>query len=139
MIGLVVPAPPLRHSATLERNVETGKSPTNQRLPARFEVLEAELPCSYWEPSRAADAQGAGLREGPAVNIHALGPRMIVSTLADVRVGDRVTEVRGQGGDGRTYVITRQAARVVEVLWRESHQEAGLELISAGPVVETGS
>lgn len=139
MMVLALPAPPLRHLATLERNVTTGLSPTNQPLPPEWDVVDTALPCSYWEPSRAADAEGAGLREGPNANIHALGPRMIVAPEADVRVGDRFTEVRRPTSALAPVVITRQTSRVVEILWRETHQELGLELVSPGPLVEEGS
>lgn len=126
--------PPLTHTAVLARNVETATSPTNQPLPPTYEVVTAALRCKYWEPDRAVDRAMAGLREGPNVVVVAVGPRMLVATEADVRVNDRVTEVRSGAG-----VITGQPMRVVEVLWRASHQEVGLELVSAGAVQEGGS
>lgn len=124
--------PPLRYRATLERNVESGLSPTNQPLPKRYEVVDGELACHYWEPPRAADASGAGLREGPNVVVVALGPRLLVGRRSDVRVEDIVTEVRMPDGE----VVTGQRMRVEEILFRASHTEVGLELISSGPVVE---
>lgn len=135
MIGFPAIIPPLRHRATLERAAAGGLSPTRQRLRSALAVVEADVPCHYWEPTRAADAAGAGLREGPAVVVVALGPRMLVRKAADFRVGDVVTSVREPGGA----VITSQSMRVEEVLWRSTHQEVGLELLSSGPVQEGGS
>lgn len=126
-----MPTPPLRHRATLKRAPAAGLSPTRQPLPSTPVVVDAELECHYWEPTRAADAAGAGLREGPNVVVVALGPRMLVARAADVRVSDVVAEVR-DGSD----VVTSQAMRVEEVLWRSTHQELGLELLSAGPLQE---
>lgn len=132
MIGNIAgPRPPMRHRATVERLTSGGLSPTRQQLPGSRAVVIADMPCSYWEPTRAADAAGAGLREGPNVVIVALGPRMLVRKAEDIRVGDVVTEVR----EG-TNVITSQQMRAEEVLWRSTHQEVGLELLSAGPLQE---
>lgn len=133
MIAPVI-RPPLRHRATLERNTATGTSPTNQPLAPTFEVVNDDLHCHYWEPERAVDTAHAGLREGPNTVVVALGPRLLVRTDAEVLVGDRVTEVRSRAG-----IVSAEAMRVVEVLWRSSHTEIGLELTSSGPVVEEGS
>lgn len=130
MIGIY---PPMRHRATLERNTEDGLSPTRQPLPPSYEEVTVDLPCFYWEPGRSVDGARAGLREGPDVVAVALGPQMLVGRRADVRVGDRVTGVRfAQSGE----VITDQASRIVEVLFRQTHTHVGLELISSGPLVE---
>jgi hypothetical protein len=123
--------PPLTHTAAYERNISSGRSPTNQPLPPEYTAVSTSLPCKYWEPQRATDRAAAGLREGPNVVLVALGPRMLVSAEADVKIGDVVTEVRSGAG-----VITAQRQRVVEILWRASHQEVGLELVASGPVQE---
>lgn len=132
MIGTAI-RPPLRMRAVLERNTETGLSPTRQPLPPAFEPVADALPCWYWEPERAVDSARAGLREGPNIVAVALGPRMLVRPTADVRVDDRVTQVRWAGS---SEVISAQPMRVIEVLWRQSHTDVGLELVSAGPIVE---
>jgi len=132
MIGTAI-RPPLRHRVVLERNVETGISATRSPLPPRFEPVATSMPAHYWEPERAVDAARTGLREGPNVIAVALGPRLLVRREADVRIEDRVTQVRWAGG---SEVITAQPMRVVEVLWRQSHTDVGLELITPGPLVE---
>lgn len=130
MIALV--APPLPHRAILKRHPDPGLSATNQPLPpVEPETIDAALRCAYWEPERAVDGSRGGLREGPNVVLVAIGPRMLVRRRADVRVGDLVTEVRYGAA-----VVTAQPMRVTEVLWRRSHQDVGMELLSAGPLQE---
>lgn len=132
MIALM--SPPMPHRATLERNVEAGLSETRQPLAPSYDVVDEALPCAYWEPERAIDGSRGGLREGPNVVLVAVGPRMLIRRRADVRVGDVVAEVRA-GAE----VVTAQRMRVTEVLWRRSHQDVGMELISSGGIQEVGS
>ncbi len=123
--------PPLRFVAQLERNTETGVSPTRQPLAPVFAVIDSALPCFYWEPESAVDTARAGLREGPNAVLVAIGPRLLVRRDADVQIGDRISSVRA----GST-VVSVQTMRVVEVLFRQTHTDVGLELISSGPVVD---
>lgn len=113
--------PPLRHRATVTRNVETGVSPTRSPLPPRFEVVDTALPCHFWEPG----APGDGEHLGPNTDVVSIGPRMLVRRVADVGVGDEVSEVRAG-----TAVIRSGRLRVTEDLWRSTHRELGLELVS---------
>jgi hypothetical protein len=126
--------PFLTHTAAYERNTESGRSPTNQRLPATYELVANDLACQYWEPETTPDRAHAGLREGPNVVLVSLGPRMLVATEADVRVGDVVTSVSSGAG-----VITADRMRVTDILWRQTHQEVALEQLSSGPIQEEGS
>lgn len=131
---IALSAPPMPHRATLERNTESGLSETRQPLAPSYAVVAEALPCAYWEPERAIDGSRGGLREGPNVVLVAVGPRMLVRRQADVQVGDLITEIRAG-----TEVVSAQRMRITEVLWRRSHQDVGMELISAGAVQEGGS
>jgi hypothetical protein len=126
--------PWLTHTASYERNAVTERSPTNQRLPASYELVAADLACQYWEPETTPERAHAGLHEGPNVVLVLLGPRMLVATDADIRVGDVVTSIRSGAG-----VITGDRMRVTDILWRQTHQEVALEQLSTGPVQEPGS
>lgn len=118
------PRPPLRHRAVVERNAETGLSPTRQPLPPRYESLHAALPCHFWEVEEVPGRSSAGLREGPNVDLIVHGLRMLVAKDADVEVGDKILSVvEAQSGA----VITDNPMRIVKNLWRSTHREIGME------------
>lgn len=115
--------PPFPHLATVERDRAVGTSPSGNRLPADFDTHIADLPCAYWEPDELPLASGAaGLRLGPAVNVVAEGPRMLIPSGTDVGVGDRIVNVRAGTG-----VITAGPLRIVVDRWRRTHRELALE------------
>lgn len=126
MIG---PTPPLRFRATVERNTETGKSPTGQPLPPEYATVTTDLPCFYWESEQVVTGTGrsSGLTEGPRVVAVIEGPRMLVAQAADIRIGDRIPLIKVG-----TRVIADRPARVVKDLWRQTHRELALEAVGAG-------
>lgn len=124
---MTLPRPPLRHRAVVERNVETGLSPTRSPLPARFEVHDAALPCHLWEVENVPGRTAAGLLEGPNVDIVVEGLRMLVKADADIDVNDEISQV-----SLGTRILTAHRMRVVKHLIRETHAELALELVRAG-------
>lgn len=125
--------PPLRFRATVERNVETELSPTRSPLPPRFAPHLADLRCFFWEPREIPGGRGmGGLQLGPNTDKVVEGPRLLVRRDADVKIGDEITEIRTRGG----VVVRAGRLRIVEDLWRSTHREIGLELVTGIPVTE---